>query len=182
MFKRQLATDFNRRLVGDFKKTFPRPLQPLRDFSFFLVANQLQTGCRVGVSTPLILPHTCNPSRIQPDPPNIIYSVVSVSYMNHRTSKMDIKFHEIPRFLKLINKWRFVAVRVVVEYLHYVSKLKLAFLCHFETFPFMLKTLRKFSSLEPVDRFPGSLVFSIWGLNVCTTSVTEGKVGPVRLV
>ena len=53
MFKRQLATDFNRRLVGDFKKTFPRPLQPLRDFSFFLVANQLQTGCRVGVSTPL---------------------------------------------------------------------------------------------------------------------------------
>ena len=53
MFKRQLATDFNRRLVGDFKKTFPRPLQLLRDFSFFLVANQLQTGCRVGVSTPL---------------------------------------------------------------------------------------------------------------------------------
>ena len=53
MFKRQLATDFNRRLVGDFKKTFPRPLQPLRDFSFFQVANQLQTGCRVGVSTPL---------------------------------------------------------------------------------------------------------------------------------
>ena len=53
MFKRQLATDFNRRLVGDLKKTFPRPLQPLRDFSFFLVANQLQTGCRVGVSTPL---------------------------------------------------------------------------------------------------------------------------------
>ena len=52
MFKRQLATDFNRRLVGDKKKTFPRPLQPLRDFSFFLVANQLQTGCRVGVSTP----------------------------------------------------------------------------------------------------------------------------------
>ena len=52
MFKRQLATDFNRRLVGDLKKTFPRPLQPLRDFSFFLVANQLQTGCRVGVSTP----------------------------------------------------------------------------------------------------------------------------------
>ena len=49
MFKRQLATDFNRRLVGDFKKTFPRPLQPLRGFSFFLVANQLQTGCRVGV-------------------------------------------------------------------------------------------------------------------------------------
>ena len=55
MFKRQLATDFNRRLVGDFKKTFPRPLQPLRDFSFFLVANQLQIGCRVGVSTPLAL-------------------------------------------------------------------------------------------------------------------------------
>ena len=53
MFKRQLATDFNRRLVGDLKKTFPRPLQPLCDFSFFLVANQLQTGCRVGVSTPL---------------------------------------------------------------------------------------------------------------------------------
>ena len=52
MFKRQLTTDFNRRLVGDFKKTFPRPLQPLRDFCFFLVANQLQTGCRVGVSTP----------------------------------------------------------------------------------------------------------------------------------
>ena len=55
MFKRQLATDFNRRLVSDFKKTFPRPLQPLRDFSFFLVANWLQTGCRVGVSTPLAL-------------------------------------------------------------------------------------------------------------------------------
>ena len=54
MFKRQLATDFNRRLVGDLKKTFPRPLQPLCDFSFFLVANQLQTGCRVGVSTPLV--------------------------------------------------------------------------------------------------------------------------------
>ena len=53
MFKRQLATDFNRRLVGDFKKTFPLPLQPLRDFSFYQVANQLQTGCRVGVSTPL---------------------------------------------------------------------------------------------------------------------------------
>ena len=52
MFKRQLATDFNRRLVGDLKETFPRPLQPLRDFGFFLVANQLQTGCRVGVSTP----------------------------------------------------------------------------------------------------------------------------------
>ena len=52
MFKRQLATDFNRRLVGDFKKTFPRPLQPLRDFSCFLVVNQLQTGCKVGVSTP----------------------------------------------------------------------------------------------------------------------------------
>ena len=52
MFKRQLATDFNRRLVGDFKKTFPRPLQPLCDFSFFLVANQLQTGCSVGVSRP----------------------------------------------------------------------------------------------------------------------------------
>ena len=56
MFKRQLATDFNRRLVGDFKKTFPRPLQPLRDFSCFLVANQLQTGCKVGVSTPLSIP------------------------------------------------------------------------------------------------------------------------------
>ena len=54
MFKRQLATDFYWRLVGDLKKTFPRPLQPLRDFSFFLVANQLQTGCRVGVSTPLV--------------------------------------------------------------------------------------------------------------------------------
>ena len=53
MFKRQLATDFNRRLVGDLKKTSPRPLQPLCDFSFFLVGNQLQTGCRVGVSTPL---------------------------------------------------------------------------------------------------------------------------------
>ena len=53
MFKRQLATDFNWRLVGDLKKTFSRPLQPLRDFNFFLVANQLQTGCRVGVSTPL---------------------------------------------------------------------------------------------------------------------------------
>ena len=52
MFKRQLATDFNRRLVGYFKKTFPRPLQPLRDFSCFLVANQLQTGCKVGVSMP----------------------------------------------------------------------------------------------------------------------------------
>ena len=52
MYKRQLATDFNRRLVGDLKKTFPRSLQPLCDFSFFLVANRLQTGCRVGVSTP----------------------------------------------------------------------------------------------------------------------------------
>ena len=53
MFKRQLATDFNRQLVGNFKKTFPRSLQLLRYFSFFLIANQLQTGCRVGVSTPL---------------------------------------------------------------------------------------------------------------------------------
>ena len=53
MFKRQLATDFNRRLVGDFKKTFSRPLQPLRDFCFILVANQSRTGCRVGVSTPI---------------------------------------------------------------------------------------------------------------------------------
>ena len=58
MFKRQLATDFNRRLVGNFKKTFLRPLQPLRDFRFFLVANQLQTGCRVGVSTPLVIDTT----------------------------------------------------------------------------------------------------------------------------
>ena len=51
MFKRQLATpDFNRRLVGDFKKTFPRPLQPLRDFCFILVANpvsnRLQSRCK----------------------------------------------------------------------------------------------------------------------------------------
>ena len=47
MFKRQLATDFNRRLVCDFKKTFPQPLQQLRDFSFFSsrepVANRLQS-------------------------------------------------------------------------------------------------------------------------------------------
>ena len=55
MFKRQLATDFNRRLVGDFKKTFPRPLQPLRDFCFILVANQSRTGCRVGVSRGIVL-------------------------------------------------------------------------------------------------------------------------------
>ena len=49
MLKRQLATDFNRRLVGDFKKTFPRPLQPLRDFSFFSrepVAKRLQSRCK----------------------------------------------------------------------------------------------------------------------------------------
>ena len=50
MFKRQLATDFNRRLVGDFKKTFLRPLRPLRDFSFFSsrkpVANRLQSRCK----------------------------------------------------------------------------------------------------------------------------------------
>ena len=29
---------------------------------------------------------------------------------------MDIKFHEISRFLQFINSWRCVAVRVVVEY------------------------------------------------------------------
>ena len=49
MFKRQLATDFNRRLVGDLKKNFPRPLQPLR-FQFFSsreqVANRLQSRCK----------------------------------------------------------------------------------------------------------------------------------------
>ena len=53
MFKRQLATDFNRRLVGDFKKTFPRLLQPLRNFSFFgcePVANRLQSRCKHALS------------------------------------------------------------------------------------------------------------------------------------
>ena len=51
-FKRQLATDFNRRLVGDFKKTLFRDLCNRSVISVFIVANQFQTGCRVGVSTP----------------------------------------------------------------------------------------------------------------------------------
>ena len=58
MFKRQLATDFNRRLVGDFKKTFPRPLQPLRDYNFY-APNFEKVGSILVSACPCVRPSVC---------------------------------------------------------------------------------------------------------------------------
>ena len=52
MFKRQPATDFNRRLVGNFKNHFRDLCNRSAISVFVLVANQSRTGCRDAFTYP----------------------------------------------------------------------------------------------------------------------------------